>query len=80
MRAEITMIYEDNNTAAAVAKAVSPDNLNAPEGLRVETVATQSSVISVIQCDKKIETFIATIDDLLSAIQSAEKTLAEIDS
>jgi len=80
MRAEITMIYEDNNTATAVAKAVSPDNLDAPQGLMVETIATESSVKSIIQCNKTIKTFIATIDDLLSAIQSAEKTLTEIDS
>ena len=80
MRAEITMIYEDNNTATAVAKAVSPDNLDAPQGLMVDTIATESSVKSIIQCNKTIKTFIATIDDLLSAIQSAEKTLTEIDS
>lgn len=80
MKAEITITYKDPSAAEAVAVAVSPDNVGAPRGLIVETKASGPSVRSIIICDKKIETFIATIDDLLSAIQSAEKTLAEISS
>ena len=78
LKAEITITYEDPRSAKSIAAAVSPDNLNAPKGLSVETDAVGSSVRSLITCDKKIETFISTIDDLLSAIQSAEKTLARI--
>lgn len=78
LKAEIEITYEDPRAAKSIAAAVSPDNLNPPKGLSVETEAVGSSVRSSITCDKKIETFISTIDDLLSAIQSAERTLARI--
>ena len=78
LKAEIEITYEDPRAAKSIAAAVSPDNLNPPKGLSVETEAVGSSVRSLIICDKKIETFISTIDDLLSAIQSAERTLARI--
>ncbi len=78
LRAEIEITYEDRRAAKSIAAAVSPDNSNPPRGLFVETKAVGSTVRSVIQCDKKIETLISTIDDLLSAIQSAERTLAGI--
>ena len=78
LKAEIKITYEDPRAAKSIAAAVSPDNLNPPKGLSVETEAVGSSVWSLITCDKKIETFISTIDDLLSAIQFAEKTLAGI--
>jgi len=78
LKAEIVITYEDPRAAKSITAAVSPDNLNPPKGLCVETEAVGSSVRSVITCDKKIETFVSTIDDLLSAIQSAEKILARI--
>ncbi len=75
MKATITIEYEDQETAAAVADAVSPDNLKTPPGLTVKTEKRLNTVISEITLEGKIATFIATIDDLLESASTAEKTL-----
>jgi tRNA threonylcarbamoyladenosine modification (KEOPS) complex Pcc1 subunit len=74
MEAEIIIEYDDFKTADSVAKAVSPDNLKVPQGLYVKTEQCEEKVITKIKC-RKLNTFIATIDDLLSSISIAEKTL-----
>ena len=75
LEATITLEYRDAKTAEAVAKAVSPDNFKTPAGLKVETTRKDSKVITQIQCEGKLATFTATIDDLLFSASTAEKTL-----
>lgn len=75
LEAEITIVYEDERKAQAVVEAVSPDNFKAPAGLYVKTERKDNSVWTYIKCDRGLQTFIATIDDLLFAISTAEKTL-----
>jgi hypothetical protein len=75
LEATITLEYADAKTAEAVAKAVSPDNFKTPECLQVNTVQDDTKVITKIQCDGKLATFTATIDDLLFSASTAEKTL-----
>ncbi|MEM2465726.1 MAG: KEOPS complex subunit Pcc1 [Candidatus Bathyarchaeia archaeon] len=75
MEAEIIINYDDVENAEAVAKAVSPDNFKVPLGLSVETTRDGKSIITRINCRRKLQTFIATIDDLLFFISLAEKTL-----
>ena len=38
----------------------------------------KDKIVSVVECEKSFETFLATIDDLLSSIQVAQKTLKVI--
>ncbi len=78
MRATITLEYKDLKTAQAVSEAVSPDNFKIPQGLQVKTVQENNRVITEIDCDAKIVTLTATIDDLLSSASTAEKTLQTI--
>ncbi|MEM1563123.1 MAG: KEOPS complex subunit Pcc1 [Candidatus Bathyarchaeia archaeon] len=75
MEAEIIISYDDVESAETVAKAVSPDNFKTPPGLSVKTSREEKSVVTRIRCRRKLQTFIATIDDLLFAISLAEKTL-----
>jgi hypothetical protein len=75
MRAEITLKYDDAKDAAAVTKAVSPDNFKVPPGLSIETTSRGNKVVTNIRCRGKLPTFIATIDDLLFCVSIAEKTL-----
>ncbi len=75
MEATITLEYRDQQTAKAIADAVSPDNFKAPAGLTVKTEQEGNRVITAIKLDGKMATFIATIDDLLSSVSTAEKTL-----
>ncbi len=75
METRIQIEYSDSKIAEAIAQAVSPDNFKTPKGLRVQTLREESKVITVITCENKLATLIATIDDLLFCISTAEKTL-----
>ncbi len=75
MEAKITLEYPDQKTAKAVAQAVSPDNFKTPVGLQIKTAQENNQVITQIQCEGKLATFTATIDDLLSSASTAEKAL-----
>lgn len=78
MEATVQLEYNDEKTAEAIAKAVSPDNFKTPVGLQVRTVTENSKVITHIKCEGKLATFTATIDDLLFSATTAEKTLRTI--
>ena len=78
LEATITLEYEDERTAEAVAAAVSPDNYKTPVGLAVRTMCTKNTVVTKIITEGKMATFIATIDDLLSSVLTAEKTLKAV--
>jgi hypothetical protein len=71
----ITLEYNDPKIAAAVAGAVSPDNYKIPVGLSVKTEQEDTRVVTEIVLKGKIATFVATIDDLLESVSTAEKTL-----
>jgi hypothetical protein len=78
LQAIVTLKYKDQKTAQAVAEAVSPDNFKTPIGLQVKTTHDNNNVVTAIECDCKLATFTATIDDLLSSASTAEKTIKTI--
>ena len=75
LEAEIILEYDEASTAEAVARAVSPDNSKTPKGLSVKTVWKSNKVITRIKFDGKLQTFIATLDDLLFCTGTAEKAV-----
>lgn len=77
-KAEVTVEMETKRFSNAVAESISPDNQKVPEGLTVKTLAHGRRVISKVECNKSFETFLATLDDLLSCMQTAQKTLRAI--
>jgi hypothetical protein len=72
LQAKIQLSYRDEKTAEAIAKAVSPDNFKTPDGLKINTVKEKNKVITEVECDGKLATFTATIDDLLFSEGSKE--------
>ncbi len=78
LEATVTLEYADAKIAEAVAKAVSPDNFKTPIGLHVKTTGEDKKVVTEIECEGKLATFTATIDDLLFSASTAEKTLKAI--
>jgi tRNA threonylcarbamoyladenosine modification (KEOPS) complex Pcc1 subunit len=74
LEAEITIEYDNAKIAEAIADAVSPDNLVAPRGLSVKTRRERKKVVTRVVC-QAFPTFVATIDDILFSITTAEKTL-----
>jgi tRNA threonylcarbamoyladenosine modification (KEOPS) complex Pcc1 subunit len=75
LEARITLEYSDSKIADAITKAVSPDNFKTPVGLVIKTLRKDRYVLTEIKARGKIATFIATIDDLLFCICTAEKAL-----
>lgn len=71
----IILEYGDEKTAEAIASAVSPDNFKTPTGLTIETLRNKNKVVTVIKAEEKLATFIATIDDLLFSVSTAEKAI-----
>jgi hypothetical protein len=78
LEATITLEYGDAKTADAIANAVSPDNFKTPAGLVIKTVRKGSRVLTEVKAEGKLATFIATIDDLLFCVSTAEKTLRTV--
>jgi len=76
LEARIRLFYKNEREAEAVAKAVSPDNVKVPLGLSVKTTRRGAKVFTTIECETKLETFMATIDDLLSCVSIAEKAFS----
>ena len=74
MEAEIRLSYQNEREAEAVAKAVSPDNVEVPSGLYVKTVRNGSEVHTTVECQTRLATLIATVDDLLACVSVAEKS------
>jgi len=74
LEARIQLSYKNSKEAEAVAKAVSPDNAKVPSGLKIETTQKGSKVLTLIICETRFQTFMATIDDLLESVSVAENT------
>jgi hypothetical protein len=74
LEAKIQLSYKDSKEAEAVAKAIAPDNVKVPRGLKVETRRRENAVLTRVICETSLQTFIATIDDLLESISVAENT------
>lgn len=75
MEAEIVIEYDNARIADAIADAVSPDNSGTPAGLSVKTRSERKKVVTRISCRQGFSTFVATIDDLLFSVATAENTL-----
>ena len=78
MEAEVRISYENEREAEAVAQAVSPDNTKVPRGLSIKTTRKGSEILTQIQCELRLQTLIATIDDLLCCVSTAEKTFSVV--
>ena len=75
MHAEVSGGYRNSRTAKTVARALEPDNLKLFIGLAVSTRATGNRVVTTIELDGRMETLLATLDDLLACTITAESLL-----
>ncbi|MEM2896634.1 MAG: KEOPS complex subunit Pcc1 [Candidatus Bathyarchaeia archaeon] len=77
-KAEIKLVCKNKEIAKAISKAVAPDNVKIPKFIKVKTIARSKKVFSKIVCSKRLDSFMYTLDDLISCIQAADKTLGVI--
>jgi hypothetical protein len=75
LEAEIIVEYDDAKASQAVAQAVSPENFKTPHNLSIKTTVEGTRVVTRIEHHGRLLTIIATIDDLLFSIWTAENIL-----
>ena len=75
---KIRIKYKDTETARAIQKAITPDNIGAPDGMHIMAYVEDSVLEIDVLSDRSIGSLVSTLDDMLSCIQAAEKTLEEI--
>jgi len=75
MRANVVCGYKKREAAKAIAAAIQPDNLQSPKGVRVRTRVDIARITTLVELDGRIETLLATLDDLLACISTAEDVL-----
>lgn len=75
MQANVVCTYDNERVSKAVAKALEPDNLKLPAGFIVKTRVRGKRVVSVVELDGRMETLLATLDDLLTCTLTSEIVL-----
>jgi len=75
LEVKVTIEYDDAEVAESVARAVSPENSETYQDLSVKTTFNKKKVVTRIR-SSEFRTFVATIDDLLFSIATAEKAVA----
>ena len=78
-RVQITIHYNDPETAASILEATTPDNQEAPQGVTIDSSVQDATLHITVTSFAGMATLIATVDDLLSCIQAAEKALNQIE-
>jgi hypothetical protein len=76
--ASLKLKYSDQETAGYILGAISPDNLQAPDGIKLNAQIDGASLLLEIYCRKGVKSLVATLDDLLSCVQAAEKAINTI--
>jgi hypothetical protein len=80
LEAEFLFHYETRREAESIDRAISPDNIEIPHGLAIETKREKCLFRATVKCEKTLNTFISTLDDLLACISVAEKTFQVVKS
>lgn len=78
LEAEIAFDYEASAEANAIVNAILPDNIKLPKDLTIKTARQGKKVMINVECGECLLTFIATVDDLLEAISTAERSVSAV--
>jgi hypothetical protein len=76
--ATIRIGYMDVGTAHHVLEAISPDNYDAPRGVKIEAEFEGTSLRLSVSCARGVGSLLETVDDILSCVQAAERALTEV--
>ncbi|MEE8167978.1 MAG: KEOPS complex subunit Pcc1 [Candidatus Hydrothermarchaeales archaeon] len=78
-KARVEFRYEDRETAEKIARLLEIDNRVAPRKLKLKTYSEGDRVITVFE-HGKLNTFLATIDDLLFSEKLIEGLIGYVGS
>ena len=79
VEASLELKFQDKNMARSILKAISPDNVQVPEGIEIKTDLRDNVLVLKIGCSRGIGSMIATLDDLLSCVQAAERAIKQLE-
>ncbi|TFF87071.1 hypothetical protein EU519_00495 [Candidatus Thorarchaeota archaeon] len=68
MRAEIRLYLRSEEDAEVVLSSIDPDNTPLPDGLLIKTQREERELVFLVDCDRGMSSFMATIEDLMSAV------------
>ncbi len=74
LRARVRCLCPDERAAEALARALSPDNVEG-RGVRLRTERRGRELVTTVRMRGRIETLLATLDDLLACTEAAEGLL-----
>ena len=77
--ASLSLEYSDAETASHILGSISPDNLQSPEGIVIEAWIDGNTLKINIQCMKGVGSLVATLDDMISCVQAAERAISQMD-
>ena len=72
---EIVFRYDSPRIAEIIARSLSPDNIKTPSNLEIKTFSDGNLVITKIKGDLRLESLLATLNDLIFCTQVAQKTV-----
>ena len=75
IRALVEWSERDRKTARAMMEALEPCNRRAPKEIKIRTYTIGKRVITEINMKGRMETLIATLDDLLACASVSQKVL-----
>jgi hypothetical protein len=82
LRAEVSatasLKYRDQATAQSILEAITPDNTEASQGTSIRAHVEDATLLITVNCTRGVGSLLATLDDLISCIQSAETALERI--
>ena len=74
MIATIKLDFHSSDKSKQILEAISPDNTPLPSGLSIDCSIEETKLLITIQCERNIDSFGATIEDIMSAIDLSLRT------
>lgn len=71
----IEIKFLDKFEMNAIMKALTPDNINFPKGLSMQSFSKGNTLFFKFFCNTEVETLINTVDEVLSHISLAKKVI-----
>jgi hypothetical protein len=79
MIATIKLDFQSSAIANHILETISPDNEPLPRGLTIDCSVEETQLLVTIKCERSVDSFGATLEDILSAIDLFLRTSKSID-
>ncbi|MFX1482042.1 MAG: hypothetical protein ACFFCP_02530 [Promethearchaeota archaeon] len=80
MIARIQLDFGSKTDALRTRSAITPDNYPLPPGLEIESSVHHNSLRIIIRSERSVDSFGATVEDIMSAIDLSMRTSESIDN